>query len=767
MSSQRSSVPETETPTKPAGRETAEAETAGEEAPGGRRRPAALVAPAVMLLLVAAAAALPLLRNTIFYFWDDTAGAVVPVWRRIAESVLDGRLPLLEPDMWRGGGFAAEASTGIVNPVVVALAVATYWFDNMALAITVAKVFFLLVLAAGTYLAAREYGVRPGIAAAAGTAIPLAGQTFFWDATSWTYSLMATAFVPWVLWALRRAAHRDGSLLWVVVAGYLCCSLGNPYGLAATGVLVLAFVIEAWLAGRRGRAVGIAAAGVAVACLVVIVYLPLVLTSPVGFRSEARTLNDEFLSPSVTDLLGMSTPINQPFVNTWGLPYLSVPALYLAWFVLPLVPWLRWRILRERGRSLAGLLIFGGVFTLLLLGPSQLWMFRWPLRLVTFVWFPVILLWAILASAGLERTKVGARAAASAGLIFLGGYLAWADIPDDLDRIAAGAALVAGLVALALVLGVRGRPMAPALIAGTVLVLGLQLYFYPSMGAGANYQFPTSQQVLRERFAKYHGTTVQIADLAEVDAADFNPDRAYRDMLFGSMYGVAGVESPSAYSGIGYTKLDSALCMVYQGSVCARAWDRLWQPVPGYDVPLADLLRAETVVVQNALVDTRRGPAPAGWRRARDAEATGLVTVWRRIDPLPWPDGRVADAPPGVRVVDDRATNTTDERIAFTSDGAPGRLTFARLNWPDYAATVNGVPVATGTNDVGLLVVELPAGVTAGTVELTWRVPGGTLAAATAGAGALITLVITVLPAILRRRANNQESHRQDTKDRG
>lgn len=713
------------------------------EAPEDAAPARSLLAPMVMLALVGIAAALPLPRNTIFYFWDDTAGAAVPVLRRIAESVLDGRLPLLEPDMWRGGGFAAEASTGIFNPLVVLVAVGTYAIDNIALAITVTKLIFLLLMAAGTYLAAREYRVRPWIAASVGTAIPLTGQTFYWDATAWTYSLLATALVPWVLWALHRCVHREGSPQLVVLTGYLCCSIGNPYGLAATAVLVPAFMIEAWLTARRPRIVPVALSGLAVAAFSVVVYLPLVLTSRVGFRSESETVNDEFLSPSLTDLLSMSSPTSQPWVSMWGLSHLTVPALYLAWFVLPLVPWLRWEVIRTRARTLTGLFVFGGVFLLLLLGPSQVWMFRWPMRLITFVWFPVVLLWAILADAGPARTRIRLRVALSAGLIFLGGYFAWADLPHHIGRIAVGTVLVALLVAWLLRRGLRGRAMAPVLLTGTMVVLGLQLVVYPSMGAGANYRFPTSQDMLRERFAKYHGVTVQVADIGRVSEADRVPDRAYRDLLFGSMYGVAGVRSPSAYSGIGYTAMDRALCMVYQGSVCGQAWQRLWRPIAPGTAALADLLRAETVVVQNNLVDTRDDAPPEGWRRAPEAEESGLATVWRRIDPLP--EGRVSSTSPGVRITEDRIEHTTDERIGYQSAGAPGELTLALLNWPDYTATVNGQPVAVRSNQVGLVVVDLPAGVTSGTVELTWRLPGATLATTSAGLGLALTAWLVAL----------------------
>ena len=41
---------------------------------------------------------------------------------------------------------------------------------------------------------------------------------------------------------------------------------------------------------------------------------------------------------------------------------MAVPATYLAWFVLPLLPWLRWAALRVRTRSLAGPLVVGVIY---------------------------------------------------------------------------------------------------------------------------------------------------------------------------------------------------------------------------------------------------------------------------------------------------------------------------------------------------------------------------------------------------------------------
>lgn len=710
--------------------------------------------PAVLMLVaVGIAAGLPLFRNTIFYYWDDTAGAAVAQWRRIAEAVTAGEWPLLNLDMWRGGNFAAEAATGMWNPVMLVLAVTTHLIDNMALAITIAKATFMGIMALGSYFLAREYGVGRNLSAATGLALPLAGYSFFMDSTAWINALMLTAFIPWVWVAGRRALHGH-SLFWFVLAGYLCCSLGNPYSLLAVGFLGLGLIVEAWLTGRKERIGWLVAAGAAVGLLVVMVYLPLLMSTSVGVRAGSTTFNDEFLAPNLSNLLGMSTPTAQPFVRTFGQYYLVYPGLYLAWFVLPMLPWLKWKALRSQWRPLSGLLVFGGISLLTVLGPSNLWMFRWPLRLIDFLWFPVLLLWMVVANKGFAKDRVRLRIVLSASIVVLGAYLGWADMPQHIVRLVVGSFVVAVLVGLFVWRGATTKSGLAVLLVGTLAVLAVQLHYFPRNDGVANYQMPTSQKELQDRFAKYEGVTVQIASTATLELKDKQPDRIYKDVLFGNMYGVTGTESTTSYTGIGFTKFDRLLCIAYQGSTCPKAWDNLWKAPEGYDVPLADLVRAETVVVQNSLVETRFDELPAGWERDRTAEDSGLVTVYRRIDPLPNPDGRVSHASDGVTVSDDRRVGEVDETLSFRREdaGDTGEITFARLNWPGYTATVNGEAATIRTASTGFVVVELPEGVESGQVELTWTVPGASVSRIAFGAGILLTVLLVALPWWRRRR---------------
>ena len=151
-----------------------------------RRRGIFRVLPALsMVAVVVVGSVMPILRTSTFYFWDDTAGVAVGQWQRIADQLLSGNIPFLQIDMWRGGNFIAEAATGIWNPVMVGLMVATHPLDNMAMAISIAKIAFFVIMALGVYMLSRGYGANRWMSAVVGAVLPLSGWTLFMDGTSW------------------------------------------------------------------------------------------------------------------------------------------------------------------------------------------------------------------------------------------------------------------------------------------------------------------------------------------------------------------------------------------------------------------------------------------------------------------------------------------------------------------------------------------------------------------------------------------------------
>ena len=420
-------------------------------------------------VVVALAAQLPVLRTRIFYFWDDSASYFLPTWHLIGERLRDGTFSLLDSDMWVGGNWVAEGQLGIFNPLVLANSLLVSFLPDLAVAALVVKTEHLVILAAGVYLLAREYGARPAAAAAVAVALPFSGYTLYWDAQNWPASLLGFIFLPHLWWTCRRFARGRLHPVFPLIVGYLAITSGSPYG-ALGVILVLATVAVERLALRDWRSVlRLAIVGGSIGLVGAIVFLPLLGIQPIGYRTRTGVENTGFLRPELGQLLNLSSPSYVAPVRSWGPP--STPITYLAWFVLPLLPWFAWSSLR-RARPLTGLFFFGGVYLLLALGPSNAWLFRWPARLIEYVFLPVCVIVALLLSPGLRTDHIRARAFGSAALIALGTYLAWANAPLHPRRHIAAGVAVAVLVALVL-LAARRRPplVVPVLMAGTVAVL--------------------------------------------------------------------------------------------------------------------------------------------------------------------------------------------------------------------------------------------------------------------------------------------------------
>lgn len=710
--------------------------------------------PSVMLVVVLVSTILPTLRNPNFYYWDDTAGVAVGVWNRIGDQILSGHLPFLQLDMWRGGNFIAEAATGMWNPVMVGLMLLINPIDDLAVGITVAKIVFFLITAGGVYVLARSYTASRWMAALAGTVLPLAGWVLFMDGSSWINGVAITAFTPWAWWAIRRCyllKGTPGSFVVAAVFGYLLASVGNPYGLLSLAAAFAAVAVEAIFHKRVKELWWLVALGVSLILMSIVVYLPFVLTSSVGFRADSHTYNDESLSPNLSDLMGLSAPTFKPYVTAFGLPYLTFPGAYLAWFILPLLPWLRWREVGSAWRSLAGVLAFGAFYLLMLLGPSQIWMFRWPARLFPFVYLAILIVFAVVISRGLHTSRPRARTILSVIAVAAGAWMAFSDMPGLWKWQALTTVLILGLGYVFLRFGRRLEIRGYAILAGgMVLFLGAQLAITPGNGNVANYNLPRSKAALVKQFSgSYSGMTVQVADFMSL-GTKLNPDEAWQDLLAGNMYSVAGVESTTAYSGIGYSKLDNVLCESYNGGTCSAAWNVLWLPATGSPHILADLLRAQTVVVTRAAgvsLDT-----PPGWSLAT---RSGLANVYTRDEPVPYADGRVSGVGSAVTVSSDRMHGQTSETLEVTAGAGSEQqrtITFARLAWPGYSATVDGnnLPVTIGPD--GLLSIVVPADLTDARVALSFTPPG--LWAGVAGMLlGIVSLIALILVRESRRRA--------------
>ncbi|QCB49613.1 hypothetical protein E5720_09385 [Rhodococcus sp. PAMC28707] len=713
------------------------------------------VAPPMLLALaVALTAAIPLLSNRWFYYWDDSAAAFAPAWHTIGERLLAGSWPTLIPEMWAGGNITAEALYGTYNPVLLADSVVIALIPNLAIGITLVKMQFMAILAVGVYVLARQFGARQSMAFVAGFAMPFAGYTLYFDASSWASGLIAFAWLPHVWWSTRAAARGTVNPFVSVVFGLLAMTTGNPYGAVGVAVVYLAVATECIFTGRARRILSMVWSGAAVLAMALIVYLPLAFTTGVSVRTQSGVSNDGALRPDLGDLLNLSAPSNLPLVSVFGSSYTTIPLGFLAWFIIPLAPWLKWSELKFLTRQGPSLLVFFGIYLVLLLGPSNLWLFRWPARLIGYGQLPIVIAFAVAASAGLYRDRAKVRALISAVLLLAQFYLSWSNVPEDLGIHALSLLVCAVLTAIVILSACRyPKGVVGGLVLGTLTILSLQtVAWFPGNDNVTPWRFPRQIGFMQDRFEnRYTGNTFVVADTKYISPDD--PTGQWGDLLFGNAWQPAGVRAINSYAGISYGDFVKALCLNYYGGVtCPDAVLRLDATAPGTDVSWLDALKLETVVVQNS--------GPYGGYHAFDSfspdewtiDKSRGVTVARRNAPLPWPDGRLSAVGPDVTIEDDSAATDTSETVQYSGSGT---ATFALLAWPGWTATVDGTEVPITATPGGLIQVDLPSTSKGGSsLDLTYAPPGRALGIGLAALGLAAALGQAILYSVMRRRQN-------------
>jgi hypothetical protein len=703
-----------------------------------------------VVVATAGFATIPKLVTTWFYQRGDTAVQFAPTWYHLGELTRDGVFPAwLDPDTWAGGNYAAEALFGIYDPLNIPVWLAMSAGSDLMTTMFLVKLVFMVLLALGTYLLCREYAAEPWAAASVAVALPFCGFTLFWDAGSWASGLVAFSYTPWVWFVLRRVLRRTANPLWGFVVAALAVTQGNPYGVLALIVVGVGLVVEglvsgAWVAGKRAGLIILLGVGVCAALLLPLVYLPLLHTSDLTVRSFGALLaNTGKLQPKAGDFLQASNPTAVPPIIAITGPN-TVPSTFLAWFVLPVLPWLRWGELRTRLRPLAGPMVVSVAYLALSLAPSKLWQFRWPLRVTEYLFLALLVLLATTLGRGLATSHVRGRLLGSAVLIVVPAYLAWADEPADLHRLAAGTALVVVLTALALLAAragaLRTTALAAVLIVGTGLTVTLQLKSFGENKGSRGWHTPSDVAALKQQFDDRQGTVMQFSNFKDLQHVRTRGQLAakWRWFLPGSLYDVTDVEAVNHYTGMGLVRFERSLCMSYDGFTRPCGYRAIFSsPEPALP-PLADLMKVDTIVVDPKQARAAGTSPPAGWTQVA---GTPQVRVYRRAQALPWPQSHLSFVPNGAQVTAAATDDVRHEHVDLASTGSGGQAVFAMLGWPGWKATFDGHPVRTGRDSAGLLTVALPAG-GSGRLELTYTPPGLTAGLGAAGLGLLGALAL-------------------------
>ena len=273
-------------------------------------------------------------------FWGDNAESFWPLWHMWGTAIRSGEVFLFQPDGWSGANIVGEAAYEVFNPVTAIFAVGISFFDNIALAGFFVVIASLTFFGWGVYGVARAYGATNLPALLVGGAAPFAGFTLFYEAGNWISGLLSVTWVAHFWWSSKRFADRQSGPLIPFLFGALAATVGSPY--AAVGVVVTLVAMGIEILTRRDvrRFWQYAATGLAVGAVVVLTYMPLLFALPHTERSGGGLLasNDNYLSPSLSDIAAASAPTYLPRMDAWYATHDLVPSAYLAWFVLPLLP---------------------------------------------------------------------------------------------------------------------------------------------------------------------------------------------------------------------------------------------------------------------------------------------------------------------------------------------------------------------------------------------------------------------------------------------
>lgn len=703
-----------------------------------------------MALLCAAGAVLVassvLLHSPRFFYTDDYQTYFMPAFREIARLIGTGQLPFITDRLWQGGAFLAEYQLAVLNPFSLSLYVLIARMADAAAAAAVFSLAHIAVMAGGVYVLCRALGCRPRHAVFAALIAPTSDWLFYWGAANWVVALVSMAWLPWALGLLALAARDQRWFIPAVLAVAIFLTSGWPFGMLALAVAVAVASLTT-LGGAAGlfsaarlRVYGALLAGGLLAAPAVLPLFPYLIFSERPF--DAFKWQGDLAS-----LSGIGMPY---FITEWrafdARPQLvSMPMVYVAWFIPVLLLNARWR---EMWRTPAErtLLVLAASFAVLSMLP-YVGHFRWMFRLFLYYDLCLVVLAAVLCTrqaADAAKWRVLPTAAAL-------GYpllLAVVTVPGHWLWYLASTALVAALIAASLLVRRFGRGAWLALAVGSNVAIVL--------GVNAAY--------LAGGYPLYPNRWVSPFTLAEAETVDrparqlalFQPfgyrdpgEAFWRAFMPGNTPLFANVISVNGYSPFTFRSYRDAFCFVHLAAIrCDDVVARITRPVGFPRKNLLDLMRIDRVVIAEASVAAAfAAQAGSGWHAAA---GPGGATRFSRQPPQALPDP-VSWASPGLDVAS--VVEASPRRISLdirNADGKAGRIVLARAWYPGWRARLGGDEVEVEVVEGILLAARLPPGRSGRLVFDYWPAgfwPGLWLAAAG------LLLVLAVLGrSLLRRR---------------
>lgn len=674
-----------------------------------------------------------LLADARHYYTDDTEAQYAPMWVLLGTELRAGRFPALVPWEWMAGNYSLEEAA-LLNPPQLLVYLLAPSVNDLAIYATVVKLVFSIIAGLGVYRICLAYGGKPAWGAVAGVAFPLSGWFLFFDQASWFTSQTG---ITWLLhaWAsgVRYARGRSGPIP-VFVFLWLTLTIQYVFPGVEAALMILA-VVAGEVIHQRGWAGPLRLALVAgcAGLAGLIANLPLLLSSQVTWRGDARIRNESFLTVPWSESLNASLPSTTPAFEGWWGFIQPLPMVYIAWFLIPALAFIDWPGVWRNAREYSGIAIFAGAMLMWTAGPGAVGPLRWPARVLPLVAVGLLVLVCVLLGRHGDFRSARRRGFAGAALIGLLLVRSFSAAPDLWLRHLIAAAAVAAFGAVVVYAArVKGTVLACALIILAMFPIAFaQVEAAPE--TPLSYHFPAKRSDMAAAFPDFPGLTLQLADRAMIAPADRSADRAYGSLSVGSYAKAFGPRYVNAYTPVGHAGFSALLCMAWDGSTCPDAARRAFDVEPSTGARIVDLMKVDRVVLHRAQYPgAGTDPAPSGWKWVSYPGHEHFIAVLEREAGFVSDTGGAIAHTHAVTVT--AATEGSTVSVRATS-AAGGRVVFSRLAWPGHRVTLNGTEIPYTAVAGVFLAVDLPAGTANADLTLTWMPPGWEIGLATATTG--------------------------------
>lgn len=654
----------------------------------------------LIVAIVSIFSLIPLFFFHRFYFLDDTQRGAIGQWYEVGKLVMQGQLPIFNVAAQGSGNYLAEGQWGTFSPLVWLISVVVYYSANFLIFATVFKIVLLNILGVGSFLLARSMAVKRPYAIIYGIVTPFVGFTIFAGASSWVTDLMVSAFFPWFWWVLRRFLNKNTGPVLAFIIGYSIITVGYVFGTimliaVMLGAFIAAIVMKNWSQLRR-----IVLLGISLTATTIAVYLPGIAISGVTMRNTEGIFNDNFLSPSLSDLLFSFSPVGYSEMNSWwtvsGVTYM--PFMYVSW-LLALLVFVNFKQTKSFIQHHKVLLIQWLTPTLLtfmlLFGPANVGPLRFPVRMMAYFGQLMLLLVILLvAKLGLKFTK--GRVQLFVGLMVLGTYLEIANTPARIQSLVAINLIISVLVAAIAYIGSGHhklqlcaisvpvkRPMLAIMILA-IVTTGFSLlvqertigrhndaiqqqhitYIYP------DYKMPATKAAILKMADKFKGNTVILG---------FD-----NHVVMGNDWYITNNDSMNVYTPVGFKKFSDDFRGGDPTRISPDSYAKLFKKDKQTQLPLADLLSVDTVAVGNEgdrkvyrnLIKHKN--VPAGWQVTSHDQHYVVIQREQINDNV---GGVVWSNLPQVKQVKNSNYAVTIKVPAHRDDA---KIVFSRTAWPGY-----------------------------------------------------------------------------------